>query len=86
MRVTTMRMTFPTQPMIEKPITDMDWAVSQALMDRAAREEALLRRLLERWVSGLEPAAALDDNGNLVGLCDANAELGSYAPIFNPFK
>ncbi len=46
------------------------------LAARMARDEQLIRSLLERWVSELEPAIAYR-NGEIIGLTPANAPLGS---------
>lgn len=50
--------------------------------ERAARQEEQLRGLLEQWVSGLSPAVAMDKWGEIMGLCDADAPLGSRPYIF----
>ena len=48
-------------------------------VDQDARErEDIVRWLLGRWVSGLEPAVAVDSrSGQIIGLCDADAVPGS---------
>ena len=52
-------------------------AYDKARLDRARREEQTIRRLLERWVSELEPAVARGPDGEIIGLTPANAELGT---------
>lgn len=49
--------------------------LDQAMAARAVQNEAAVRSLLERWVSGLEPSIAMR-NGEIVGLCDAVAPIG----------
>jgi hypothetical protein len=44
-------------------------------------DEAKVRYLLEHWVSELEPAIAMRDF-EIIGLCDAAAEPGTYPAIF----
>jgi hypothetical protein len=86
-----MKMLWPTQPMINE-VVDKELseilvrATHRAMRDRMVKDEAFLRRLLEHWVSECEPAAAIDANVNLAGLCDAAAEVGYKVPILNPFK
>lgn len=53
---------------------------------RFAKQERLVRRLLERWASGLEPAIAMGKDGEILGLCDADCPLGAKPYIFNPFN
>ena len=61
-------------------------AAFQKLLDeRASRDEARVRSLLEQWVSEIEPAIVYQDN-EIVGLCDANAELGSTPFVFRGVK
>lgn len=43
---------------------------------KAKRDEAKVRELLGRWVSGLDPAIVYF-RGEVVGLCDADAGAGS---------
>ena len=43
----------------------------------AAVNEELVRMLLENWVSELEPCICYDQYGNVIGLCDAKADIGS---------
>jgi hypothetical protein len=43
---------------------------------RVMEDEATIRDLLGRWVSGLEPAVAYRD-GEIIGLTLADAEIGS---------
>lgn len=47
-----------------------------------ARTEAKLRGLLEQWVSEIPPAIALGPDGEIMGLCDAGAPIGSKPFIF----
>jgi hypothetical protein len=54
----------------------LDPCVKQILQQR----ENEVRRMLECWVSGLDPALAYQ-NGNLIGLTIANLPLGVKAPI-----
>jgi hypothetical protein len=54
----------------------MSYIYDRACADRMAQNEAIVRSLLERWVSGLEPSVAMRD-GQIIGLCDAAAEVGS---------
>ena len=49
----------------------------KARLDRARREEQTIRRLLERWVSELEPAVVRGPDGEIIGLCDSKAMLGT---------
>lgn len=50
---------------------------------KARADEQIVRRLLEQWVSELEPAIAMR-GGEIIGLTLADAPLGSNPPIFNP--
>jgi hypothetical protein len=54
--------------------------VRKAVIAKAAADEIVIRRLLEQWVSGLEPAVACQD-GRIIGLTLADAETGSQPPI-----
>ncbi len=54
----------------------MKVALDRAILAKAAHDEAVLRRLLGRWVSGLEPAVAYR-NGEIIGLTVADAPIGS---------
>lgn len=58
--------------------------VAQKLRQKAEADERLVRSLLERWVSGLEPSLVMRD-GEIIGLCDADAEVGSkpYVLLLN---
>jgi hypothetical protein len=47
------------------------------------REELHIRYLLEHWVSELNPAVVRGPNNEILGLCDADAQLGSTPYIFN---
>jgi len=51
--------------------------VHKAIGAHAAISEELIRMLLENWVSELEPSVCYDKHGNVIGLCDARAEVGS---------
>ncbi len=44
---------------------------------QAAVNEVLVRHLLSRWVSELEPAVAYDRQGRIIGLTLADAPVGS---------
>lgn len=50
--------------------------VREMQRQQAEHDERMVRSLLERWVSGLEPAIVYRDN-KIAGLCDADAPLGS---------
>ena len=43
----------------------------------AKENEQKVRLLLEHWVSGLDPALAIDADGKIIGLTDADAPLDS---------
>ncbi len=47
------------------------------LAARMERDEQTIRLLLERWVSELEPAIARGPDGEIIGLCDSKALLGT---------
>jgi hypothetical protein len=47
-----------------------------------ADRERKVRWLLSRWVSGLTPAVAYGPSGEILGLCDADAPIGSKPVIF----
>jgi hypothetical protein len=47
-----------------------------------ARDEVLIRRLLSAYVSEIPPSIAYGPDGEIIGLCAANAELGSTPFIF----
>jgi len=47
----------------------------RAAAEKFAANERIIRQLLEHWVSGLEPAVVFQ-RGEIVGLCDANAQIG----------
>lgn len=51
--------------------------VRQAALAQAAVDEEIIRGLLGRWVSELEPAVARDENGKIIGLTSADAAIGS---------
>ena len=85
-----MTMTWPAEPLTEsrelsEAIESMNRHVAVLSAFRFAKQERLVRRLLERWVSGLEPAIAMGEGGKILGLCDADCSLGSKPYIFNPF-
>ena len=60
-------------------------AIEEQQRAAARRDEKIVRALLERWASELEPAIAMRD-GKIIGLTLADAPLGSSPPIFNPFE
>ena len=60
----------------------MQAAIDRAMAAQAAHNEAVVRSLLGRWVSGLEPSIAMR-NGKIIGLCDAAAPLGSIPWILD---
>lgn len=51
-------------------------ALGAAMRQKAAQDEQIIRDLLGRWVSELTPAVAYR-NGEIIGLCDADAPAGS---------
>jgi hypothetical protein len=51
--------------------------VRRAMQEKCRREEAVIRELLSRWVSGDEPAVARGPDGEIIGLCQADAMIGS---------
>lgn len=55
---------------------------SRAIRAKLRDDERTVRHLLEGWVSGLDPAIAMDMEGNVIGLCDADAPLGVKPFIF----
>lgn len=57
---------------------------SSALMRaKFHREDQIVRRLLEKWVSGCNPAVVKDwKTGEILGLCDADSEVGDNPFIF----
>ncbi len=67
------------------PLGELAEMIEAAHLRRARRQARLARALLSRWVSGLEPSLAIRD-GEIVGLCDAQAPLGSQPWIFQPFS
>lgn len=54
----------------------IDAMVRQAQIVKVVADEAKVRELLGRWVSGCEPAVAWRDN-DVIGLCDADVPLGA---------
>lgn len=56
---------------------DLDEFVRRGQRAQAAADEILVRELLGRWVSELEPAVAYDRQGRVIGLTVANAPIGS---------
>jgi hypothetical protein len=60
-----------------------DRLVAKAQRAKSASDELIVRKLLECWVSELEPAIAYRD-GKIIGLTLADAEVGGYPPIFDP--
>jgi hypothetical protein len=56
---------------------DLTEANMLAVIGRCHRDEALVKDLLGRWVSELEPAVAYDKRGNVIGLTLADAQVGS---------
>ncbi len=50
--------------------------VRSACLAKAACDEAVVRGLLKRWVSEMEPAIAYR-NGEIIGLCIADAMIGT---------
>jgi hypothetical protein len=69
-----------------EPAYPIKQAVQTAIRNQCQLNEAIIRSLLERWVSGLEPSVAYDRRGNIIGLCDANAPLGSKPFILRPLS
>ena len=60
------------------PLKDFKSTLRVALDQDAREREDIVRWLLGRWVSGLEPAIAVDSrSGQIIGLCDADAISGS---------
>jgi hypothetical protein len=45
-------------------------------LSRDWRNDATVRDLLGRWVFGLEPAIAMDRNGNVIGIVPAVTPVG----------
>ena len=54
----------------------MERYVQEAIRLRAARDEVVIRGLLGRWVSELDPAVAWQD-GRIIGLTVADSDLGT---------
>lgn len=54
--------------------------LDQAVAQKTASNENIIRELLGRWVSELEPAVAYR-NGEIIGLTIADAPIGSCPPI-----
>jgi hypothetical protein len=61
-------------------MNEFERALVRAMEAKTRRDEETVRRLLERWVSELEPAVAYRD-GEIIGLTIADAPLGSCPPI-----
>lgn len=51
--------------------------VQKMIGSHAAINEEMIRMLLENWVSEIEPSVCYDKHGNVIGLCDAKAGVGS---------
>lgn len=65
---------------------DIKHVVDRAVSNQSSANEVVIRGLLERWVSELEPAVAYDRCGNILGLCDKAAPLGSKPFILRPHE
>ena len=64
------------------PMRELKALQNRMMAECNARSGAKLRVLLEQWVSEIPPAIAFGPNGEIVGLCDADAQLGSKPFIF----
>lgn len=51
---------------------------------RMAADAIVVRKLLERWVSELEPAIVFDRQFNVLGLAPAESEVGFKPFILRP--
>lgn len=56
-------------------MTPFKLCIAQAKHARARREEDVIRELLGRWVSEIEPAIAYHD-GEIIGICAADTPIG----------
>jgi hypothetical protein len=57
-------------------MTAFEEIVQRQIEAKMIRDEAIVRGLLGRWVSELEPSIAYRD-GEVIGLCPAESDLGS---------
>ncbi len=64
----------------------LDAHLKAAVRRKLARDEQIIRELLGRWVSELEPCVAYDPDFEIIGLCPANAPLGSSPFILRVTK
>jgi hypothetical protein len=61
----------------------MDKEVRAAVRAKMAQDEAMIRGLLGRWVSGLEPAIVMR-GAEVIGLCVADTMVGEKPFILLP--
>lgn len=69
-------------PLMEELVLDGGFRVRRnyervALLRVMRRNEAIVRSMLCRWVSELEPAIAFDRHNNIIGLTPAGGAVGS---------
>lgn len=62
------------------PLFDISGIVADVMRRKVAAEESVVREMLGRWVSGLEPAIAMRD-GEIIGLTAAEFPIGVICPI-----
>jgi hypothetical protein len=65
-----------------RPTRELDALYRRVAQESAARAEAKVRGLLGQWASEIPPAIAIGQDGDILGLCDADAPLGSKSFIF----
>lgn len=57
-------------------------SIKKAIAAKLRRDEDTVRRLLVSYVSEIEPAVVYGPDGEVIGLCDAHATLGSTPFVF----
>lgn len=58
-------------------ISEFERQFARAVENHHAREECLIRKMLGKWVSELEPSVARGCEGELLGLTIADLPIGS---------
>lgn len=73
--------TLPTTDILGLPDFLVAIRADRAVMERAAEQERLVKLMLGRWVSELEPVLVFNRGGGLLGLAQAGIPIGACCPI-----
>lgn len=63
-------------PELQKLSDIMRESTNRGIRNKTQTDERKTRFLLEHWVSELEPAIAIDENHNIIGLTPADTPIG----------